>query len=214
MWGLEDASSRRRITRASLGFAPKEYHELLVNSRFLHLLRLLSDEDLGRLMQIPYPADVAERTAVAAPTKDADIIREAIARQLKKKADELTDKDYSKITSLDLRGSDITELEPIKGLSSLQTLYLGGTDVSDLRPLRGLANLRSLYLSGTQVSKLEPIEALKALRTLYLRGTPVTDLKPIRGLSGLRKLHLARTKVSDEQVAKLQEALPKLSIVR
>ena len=69
--------------RISLSFAPPEYHPLLTDQRFTPLLSLLADEDLGDLMQIPYPAQTAEKVAKATEqTKDAAIVREAVALQV------------------------------------------------------------------------------------------------------------------------------------
>jgi hypothetical protein len=237
---LEEVSEKMKI-RAALekpSFAPKAYHPLLQNPRFSGLLHLLADEDLGQLMRIPYPAEAeaAEIAAVVGTSKDADIIREAIARSWQKKPDELTDEDYREIIVLDLSGSEISDLEPMKGLRSLQSLHLrrtqvsnlepikglsslerldlGGTEVSDLEPIKGLSSLQSLDLGNTKVSNLEPIKALSSLQRLYLRGTQVSDLEPINGLRSLRLLFLEGTWVADKQVEELQKALPKLNISR
>jgi Leucine-rich repeat (LRR) protein len=69
---------------------------------------------------------------------------------------------------------------------TLRTLNLSGTRVSDLEPLKGLTALRSLYLGGTRVSSLEPLRGLVALRTLDLRGTKVSSLEPVYNLPKLR----------------------------
>lgn len=248
--------------RLDLSFVPQEfrddYRPLLQDRRFDGLWHLLSDEDLGRLMQIPYPAEVTEITAVVGTSKDADIVREAIARQLKKRPDDLTDEDYRNIKRLDLGGTQVSDLQPIRGLTSLEWLYLGDTQVSDvepigalnslealllprtrvsdlepikgltslqrlglnrtrvsdLEPIRGLTRLQRLFLGDTQVSDLAPMRGLTSLQVLDLNRTQVGDLEPIRGLTSLELLHLEGTQVSDEQVAKLKEALPKLSIAR
>jgi hypothetical protein len=166
---LEEKTGRR-LEKTFISFASEDYHPLLQNPKFSGLLNLLGDEDLGELMRIEYPAEEAEIVAVMGTSKDADIIREAIARQLKKKPDELKDTDYSSIKELNLRGSEISNLEPIKRLSDLENLYLGGTQVNNLEPIKGLSSLKGLYLKGT--------------------------------------------KVTDEQVKELQEALPKVKIIR
>lgn len=129
----EGIRERRKATRKDLSFAPAAYHSLLKNPRFSGLLHLLGDEDLGELMRIPYPAEAVEIAAVVGESSDVDIIREAIARQLKKKPDELTDDDYGKITELELRGSEISDLEPIKKLTSLRELDLSRTQVANDR---------------------------------------------------------------------------------
>lgn len=237
---LEEVSEKmkRRAALEKPSFAPPEYQPLLQNPRFSGFLDLLGDEDLGELMRIPYPteAEAAKIAAVVGKSKDADIIREAIARQLGKKPDELNAEDYREIKELDLSDSEISDLEPIRTLSSLQRLdfsrtkvrklgpikelsnlkmlYLGGTQVSDLEPIKGLSSLRTLYLGGTKVSDLEPIKRLSSLQELDLNSTQVSNLEPIKGISSLQVLGLEGTQLSDEQVEELQEALPELTIIR
>ncbi|MCH8031447.1 MAG: leucine-rich repeat domain-containing protein [Bacteroidetes bacterium] len=72
---------------------------------------------------------------------------------------------------LDLEGTQVSNLEPIKGLTSLLRLNLQGTQVSDLEPIKGLTNLTKLILKSTQVSDLEPIKSLTRLEHLDLEGT-------------------------------------------
>jgi Leucine-rich repeat (LRR) protein len=191
----------RRIV--DISFVPEKYREeyrpLLQNRRSISLFHLLGDEDLGELMRIAYPteAEAAEIAAVVGTSKDEDIIREAIARQLGKKPDELTEDDYSKIKELDLSFSEISDLEPINGIRSLQWINLNNTKVIDLEPIKGLRSLKELYLNDTQVSNLEPIKGLSSLQWLYINNTQVSDLEPIKGLGNLQELALIRTHVSD-----------------
>jgi Leucine-rich repeat (LRR) protein len=173
-----------------LSFAQPEYHPLFKNAGFSSLVDLLRDDDLGRLMLIRYPTEVADVIAVIGATKDLDIVQEAIARSLNKKPEELTDDDYTKVERLDLAGSEIIDLDLLTNVTALQTLSLSWTNVADLKPLSNLTTLQELRLSSTKV----------------------TDLEPIKGLTSLQRLWLGDTQVSDEQMAKLREALPNLEI--
>ena len=74
-------------------------------------------------------------------------------------------------------------------LKDLSTLYLNGTSVTDLTPLKGLTSLSSLDLDGTPVTDLTPLKGLSSLSSLVLSGTPVTDLTPLKGLSSLKIFH-------------------------
>ena len=192
-----EEKTRRRLDKTFTSFAHEEYQPLLQNPKFSSFLNLLGDEYLGQLMRIPYPVEAIEITAVVGTSKDADRISEAIARQLGKKPDEMKDEDYGEITKLDLSYSEISDLEPIKGLSSLKDLNLGGTQVSDLAPIKGLSSLQKLSLRRTQVSDLAPIKGLSSLRTLSFGNTQVSNLEPIKGLSSLKRLSLGNTQVSD-----------------
>ena len=75
------------------------------------------------------------------------------------------------IRSIDLSKTDVTNLEPLKGLTALTTLDLSGTPVVDLEPLEGLTGLTTLSLLHTPVTNLEPLKAL----TGYHVALPLQD---------------------------------------
>jgi internalin A len=54
---------------------------------------------------------------------------------------ELADSKLRKRTFLYLRGTKISDLKPLAGLSNLTTLVLFDNQISDLKPLAGLSNL-------------------------------------------------------------------------
>jgi internalin A len=91
----------------------------------------------------------------------------------------------------------VSSLEPLRGLTSLKELNCFGTKVSDLEPLRGLASLQNLNCSGTKVSHLEPLRGLTSLKELNCGAERVSDLEPLRGLTSLEKLGCAYSLVSD-----------------
>ena len=63
---------------------------------------------------------------------------------------------------------DISDLEPIKGLTSLVRLHLRGTQVSDLDPIKGLTSLKWLYLNDAQVSDEQVATLKRALPKLII----------------------------------------------
>lgn len=101
------------------------------------------------------------------------------------------------LESLNLWGSQVSDLTPLRGLTVLKSLNLSGTQVRDLTPLRGLAVLKSLNLNGTQVRDLTPLRDLTALRSLDLGATQVCDLTPLSGLTVLKSLNLSAIQVRD-----------------
>jgi hypothetical protein len=109
--------------------------------------------------------------------------------------------------TLDLNGSQVSELRPLEQLTGLTqlTLDLSGSQVSDLRPLEQLTRLTqlTLNLSGSQVSDLKSLEQLKGLMqlTLTLTDSQVNDLKPLEQLKGLTQLTLT---LDDSQVGELK----------
>jgi Leucine-rich repeat (LRR) protein len=101
------------------------------------------------------------------------------------------------LQSLNIRGTGVEDLGPMKGLTRLQSLDIGGTQVVDLRPLKGLTALQSLSLANTQVVDLGPLKGLTTLRSLDLDDTQVVDLGPASGLTALQSLNIFDTKVVD-----------------
>lgn len=95
------------------------------------------------------------------------------------------------ITSLGLQGSDadIIQHAPWARLTALCKLDLHGSRVSDLRPLKVLTGLRSLELSqARELRDIGPLSMLTGLQELVLTGSKgVRDLRPILQLSGLIK---------------------------
>jgi Leucine-rich repeat (LRR) protein len=207
-----EEKTRRRLDNVFVPFAREEYHELLKNQQFFGLLKLLADEELGRLMQIAYPPEVTEVTMLIGTSGDADIIREALARHLEKKTDELSNDDYRKTTELNLSGSGITDISALKHFPDLQELFLRGTQVSDLSPLERLAELKMLSISRTSVTDIQPLKELKKLQTLYLHHTTVSDLGPLTGITTLEALDLGSTQISDIDILSGLTNLQKLSL--
>ena len=64
--------------------------------------------------------------------------------------------------------TQVSDLEPIKGLSGLQYLDLEGAKVSDLEPIKGLGSLGSLELRGAQYSGEQVEDLKKALPKLWI----------------------------------------------
>ncbi|MFN5463481.1 MAG: leucine-rich repeat domain-containing protein, partial [Cyanobacteriota bacterium] len=144
-------------------------------------------------MASPDLAVARERIAaeLAAPTGQLDLSGLEIS-ELPPELEELTS-----LRSLDCSDTQVSDLEPLRGLPSLQTLYCRGTQVSDLEPLRDLNSLQTLSCWNTQVSDLEPLRGLHSLQSLNCSDTQVSDLEPLRGLPSLQTLDCSYTQVSD-----------------
>ena len=101
------------------------------------------------------------------------------------------------LVKLTMNGTKISDLSPLRGLTTLNILLLDRTAVSDLSPLRDLIALHTLWLDKTDVSDLSPLRDLTALNDLTLTNTKVSQLNALRGLTGLTRLWLSWTKVSN-----------------
>jgi len=85
----------------------------------------------------------------------------------------------------------VSDLEPLRNLTSLERLYLDNSLVSDLSPLKNLKNLKILDLGRTPVSNIEPVANLD-FESLFISFTQVTDLEPL--LSQIKKGNEVRWK--------------------
>ncbi|MGF1464421.1 MAG: pentapeptide repeat-containing protein, partial [Maricaulaceae bacterium] len=65
-----------------------------------------------------------------------------------------------------------------RACETIVRINLSGTKIADLNPLKTLANLRLLDLYRTKVANLGPLKTLANLQRLHLEGTPVAELAP------------------------------------
>ncbi|MEP4194481.1 MAG: leucine-rich repeat domain-containing protein [Aliishimia sp.] len=121
-------------------------------------------------------------------------------REAETQALEVLPPEIAELTSLellDLRGTQVSDLDALSELASLEWLYLGDAQVSDVGVLSGLVSLKYLDLRGTQVSDLDALSGLTSLKMLYLGGTQVSDVGALSELVSLESLDLGGTHVSD-----------------
>ncbi len=104
------------------------------------------------------------------------------------------------VTSFGFFTDNVTDISPLRALTSLKQLNCTGTvagkmaRLSDLSPLRGIP-LTILRCDHNQVSDLSPLAGMP-LTHLNCYITQVSDLVPLRGMP-LTFVHCANTQVSD-----------------
>ncbi len=116
------------------------------------------------------------------------------------------------LTYLNLSSTRVTNLEPLRELKNLETLDLSNTEVNDVEPLRDLKSLRSLNLSQTHVSNVEPVRELMNLDYLSLNITKVRDVEPLKNLKNLTVLQLRNTPISNVEPLKELKNLTDLDL--
>ena len=121
-------------------------------------------------------------------------------------------KDLSTLKFLDLGNTPVVDLSPLKDLSTLKFLDLGNTPVVDLSPLKDLSKLEFLDLGNTQVVDLSPLKDLSKLEFLDLGNTPVADLSPLKDLSKLKRFSSSNTQLTDLNPLKDLSALISLNL--
>lgn len=100
------------------------------------------------------------------------------------------------LTSLELERTPVSDLSPLRDMTSLRELTLNGTKVTDLSPLAGLKLTVLNLVNYTPVSDLSPLKAMTTLSTLSVEMTDVSDLSPLKDLT-LTSLECGRTRVTD-----------------
>jgi Leucine-rich repeat (LRR) protein len=115
------------------------------------------------------------------------------------------------LKQLNCTGTPISTLAPLAGLP-LSTLDLDGTQVSDIGPLSSLHDLSFLDISRTKVSDLSPLKDLQKLHTLSLDKSQVADLSPLMNIRSLAlsqtygSLSFSQCPISDLELLRLSKA--------
>ena len=89
------------------------------------------------------------------------------------------------LTSMDLRGSDLSDLSR---LGALEKLDLRDNTITDLSALAPLVRLTEIRLDDNFVGDVSPLASMGGLRDLYVAGNLIRDFAPLRDLivAGLR----------------------------
>jgi Leucine-rich repeat (LRR) protein len=85
-----------------------------------------------------------------------------------------------KLVRLNIYGTDVADLSPLKGMTTLRGLECSNTRVSDLTSLAGI-QLEHLHCAATQLSDLSPLKGMPLTR-FHCYGTHVSNLSPLRGM--------------------------------
>ncbi len=99
--------------------------------------------------------------------------------------------------TLDLSGTELSEIGFLAGMSGLRRLALKRNWISDIAPLELLVNLSSLQLDHNRISDLSALAGLVNLRYLGLNNNRISDLSALSGLTRLTDLLLAANAISD-----------------
>ncbi|WP_248558508.1 leucine-rich repeat domain-containing protein [Paraburkholderia terrae] len=125
-----------------------------------------------------------------------------------------------KTINLGIHGTQIKNIESLKGLTGLRSLNLSNTAVAKIDALKGLTGLRSLNLSNTAVLNIDPLKSLNGLQQLYLSNTLVNtryanaNIDALKSLTDLRTLDLSNTRVTNIDALKLLTGLKTLNLSR
>jgi len=174
------------------------------------------------------PPKVVEKKLIVAP-----LVETKIREKLGKPTGKLTRVDFEKLTGLNLRNNQLTEvpkglekltelkvlslennkvkdLSILKHLEKLKELRLGDNRLNDINTLPELDQLGALFLENNTISDLRPILRLKNLTSLSVGGYDQIDFDTIRKLNNLKELNISGSSLTDQQLAVVANELPNL----
>ena len=123
--------------------------------------------------------------------------------------------DLEKVTYLDLRYNELTDVSPLAGLKQLKELNLEETQLTDkhLKHLGGLTRLETLWLLNNNLTDLSALAGLTQLTYLNVNDNELTDVSALAGLKQLKLLDLqGNPNLTKLEIDKLQKALPNCAI--
>lgn len=90
-----------------------------------------------------------------------------------------------------------------RNLRAIRVMDLGGSAISSLEPLRGAAGLQYLKISDTKLTDVSPLAEVENLKLLDISGSQVRDLNSIETL--IKDNHLQIVGEAEEQEATLSQ---------
>jgi len=111
--------------------------------------------------------------------------------------DEVDIADLQSITYLDLRNSNIEDINGIEVFINLTNLILSGNEVNDITPLTNLFNLTHLNLNFTEISDISALGSLTTLTTLDLWWNNISNINALANLTNLVHLDLRGNEISN-----------------
>jgi internalin A len=102
----------------------------------------------------------------------------------------------TKLTSLDISDNHVRDIKPLAALTNLISLSLNGNHVRDIKPLAALTNLTDLSLIANEIIDIKSLASLTNLTEIYLGGNKIIDIKPLASLINLRHLNLSSNKIT------------------
>jgi hypothetical protein len=112
--------------------------------------------------------------------------------------------------SLDLSGAYmIQNLKPLVQLKNLNKLDISGSAIKDIFPIRNITTLTFLDCSRTMIEDLGPLRYSKSLRELRIGNTPIHSITVIENFDNLEVLDLSQTVIDSlptiDQLVHLKE---------
>ena len=105
--------------------------------------------------------------------------------------------EMSDLTWLDLSGTSIEDLAPVRNLNKLEVLRANSTLVEDLSVLKYNITLKELEVANTTIDDLSVLTTLRNLEKLNLANTQINRLTLLKNCPNLVSLNLSGTPISN-----------------
>ena len=121
----------------------------------------------------------------------------------------ITVDEMARLTYLEARNANITDLTGLEHATNLTDLFFSGeyveaegrwinsNSVSNLSPLSGLTNLTRLTINFDALTDISPLSGLTSLTGLFLWDNSITDISAVAGLTNLTELSLGSNNITD-----------------
>ncbi len=119
----------------------------------------------------------------------------------------------NKLTELELQGSGLESLEPLKHFSNISQLNLSSNRIQKINEVLYFKNLKRLDISSNLFVSVDGIEVLKNLEYLNLACNDIIDYSPLYNLLELKELIVSET-ISDLQFNELGSKLSNTRIIK
>ena len=111
---------------------------------------------------------------------------------------------------LSLRGTSISDISPLSGLTSLTWLSLSDNRISELSALSDLRSLTTLYLGRNSISELSALSGLSSLQVLDMDNNSISNLAPLVANTGLGNGDYVDVRVNPLSATSLNTHIPDL----
>ena len=155
------------------------------------------------LVDIKYPTLIgadAPAPACSDPVTFADANLEAAIRDRLGVTGAISKADLESLRSLPAAERGITSLEGLQCAVNLNIANLSNNNISDLTPLKDMTSFQRLVLTSNTISDVSPLAGLTDLIQLYLARNPISNISSLETLTKMRLLTLDRTDISDISV--------------
>lgn len=112
---------------------------------------------------------------------------------------------FTALTYLNLSLCGLENVSFVSKLNALEKGYFAFNDISDVLPLKGLTSLKTLALGNNKVMDISPLAGLTGLTQFTVENNYIEDFSPVFGMKSLSYLDISRNFVAEEQIPSLMD---------